>query len=416
MGIWDAIFVGGGASGLIGSIMLKRQLPSARVLVLEKQSRVGKKLLSTGNGTCNLSNIHISPNYYHGDDSYFPDYVLTTFPPEHVRTFFESIGVLTEIRENGRIYPICASAAAVLDCILEEMKERKVSVETNACVTSIQRNGKDFLVKTATDEYLTSHIVVCTGGVASPSLGGCDDGYALLQAFGHKKNTVTPSIVQVKTDTQFVKAVKGLRLNANVSVRENQKEVSNSFGEVLFTEYGLSGPAVMQVSRAVGRWETKKQGKMEIALDLFTGNSEDWVYQTLKERKKRFPKRSLEEYLTGMLQKRIGQTVLRSRQIMPLSRECGSLTEKELKTIASTLKEWTFPVFGTKGFGGAQVTAGGILTKDFSPLTLESSCCPHLYALGEVLDVDGDCGGYNLHWAFASALAVSDAIRKDLEA
>ena len=411
---WDAVFIGGGAAGLAGAIMLKRLCGEASVLIVEKGQRVGRKLLATGNGTCNFSNREANALQYHGQDPAFPAAALTAFPPSDAAAFFASIGVESEVRSNGRMYPICASASAVLDCLRAECAARGVEVLCDTAVTAIEPQKGGFLLKTAGEPIETKLVAVTAGGAASPSLGGCADGYALLTALGYKKTPLFPSIVQVRTDTAFVKAVKGLRVDGTVTFRLNGTPVASETGEILFTEYGISGPAVMQISRVVGDWERAKKGELTAHIDLLPAMPADTLKEKLNTRKLLFANRSLEDYLTGLLHKRIGQTVLRYVKVVPLTREAGSLTEEETKAIADGIKNWTLTVTGTQGFGGAQVTAGGIDTADFEPYTMESKRHPGLFAAGEVLDVDGDCGGFNLHFAWASACAAASAMSERL--
>ena len=413
----DALFIGGGAAGLCGALMLKRCAPQRSVVVLEKAPRVGKKLLATGNGTCNLSNIHADKTRYHGQDASFVDTVLGAFSPREARTFFASIGVTTEVRENGRIYPECASAAAVLDCLRLALAEAGVTVICDTAATKLTPKNGEWEVATLdkdgkVDTLYSKNVIVAAGGCASPKLGGCGDGYDLLAALGYERTALTPSIVTLKTDTTFVKAVKGLRVNAAVTLTDG-KNTRRDRGEVLFCDYGLSGPAVMQVSRLAGEWERKKQGALTLSLDLCPDLSEEEVFAMLNVRRALHCKRLLEDYLTGLFQRRIGQTVLKAAKALPFTRDAGSLTDEELHAIVKTLKKWEFSVTGTTGFANAQVTAGGVKTDAFDPHTMQSKRHRGLYAVGEVLDVDGDCGGFNLHFAWASALVCAESVAKE---
>lgn len=399
---WHTLIVGGGASGLAAAVFCARRIGGERVILLEKAPRVGKKLLATGNGTCNITNRRADTSHYHGADASFTAPVLQAFSPEACLDFFESIGVVCTSREAGREYPLCEQAAAVLDCLRLELQALGVTERCDTAVTAIRYENGGFSVVTDNETLYAKHVVLATGGAAAPALGGSAEGYALATSLGHKKTPLFPSIVQVKTDTTFIKAMKGLRTDATVSFVLDGKPLCHHTGELLFTEYGISGPAVMQISRAVGDWERRKIGKMQAVMDLVPSISETALVEHLKAR----PARTAEDFLTGVLHKRIGQTMCRAAGF--------SLNEvvTDHRRLAHMMKQFTVDVIGTQGFGGAQVTAGGIDTKGVDPVTLQSRLIPHLYLIGELLDVDGDCGGYNLHWAWASAYAVAEAVSR----
>lgn len=399
---WHTIIVGGGASGLAAAVFCARALGGDQVLLLEKAPRVGKKLLATGNGTCNITNRRADVSHYHGSEPSFTASALRAFPPQACIDFFASLGVVCASREEGREYPLCEQAAAVLDCLRLELKRLGVTERCDAAVTAVRTEKGGFAVVTADDIVYAEHIILCTGGAAAPSLGGSAEGYTLATALGHRKTPLFPSIVQVKTDTTFVKAVKGLRTDATVTFVLDGKPLCSHTGELLFTEYGISGPAVMQISRAVGDWERRKSGVMQAVIDLLPAMSEEELVEHLKAR----PVRTAEDFLTGLLHKRIGQTVCRAAGF--------SLNEtvRDHRRLAAAIKRFTVNVIGTQGFGGAQVTAGGIDTRDVDPVTMQSRLVRGLYLIGELLDVDGDCGGYNLQWAWASAYAAAQAVSR----
>ena len=399
---FHTVIVGGGASGLAAAIFCARQSGGAGVLVLEKAPRVGKKLLSTGNGTCNITNRSVAAGHYHGGYPSFAASALSQFSHEQCMAFFESIGIVCSERENGRMYPVCEQAAAVLDCLRLELARLNVTVRCECEVTAVSRQKNGFVLTTATDTVFAKHVILATGGAAAPALGGSSAGYALATALGHSKTPLFPSIVQVKTDTAFIKAMKGLRTNAVVTFCLDGTPQCSHDGELLFTEYGISGPAVMQISRVVGDWERRKQGKMTAVLDLLPSMTEEELSAHLRTR----PVRTAEDFLTGLLHKRIGQTVCRAAGY------ALSDTVTDTDRLVSAIKRFEVEVYGTQGFGGAQVTAGGIDTADICPDTLGSRLVDDLYLIGELVDVDGDCGGYNLRWAWASAWAAAQAVSR----
>lgn len=409
----DIAVVGGGAAGLTAALLCARA--GARTVLLEKAPRVGKKLLATGNGTCNLSNLSASPARYHGAGSAgFVRPVLEAYPPRRIMAFFEELGLACEARADGRIYPRTAQASAVLDCLRLAMSAAGAEERTGCSVTAMQRTADGFVLETDGGRLTSRLVLVSTGGAAAPSLGGGTDGYTLLTALGHTRTPLFPSIVQVKTDPSAVRALKGIRLNAAVTFRLDGRTLSQETGELLFTEYGLSGPAVMQASRPVGDWERRKAGRMTAVLDLLPDRTERDLCICLEQRR-RLPGRTLEDYFTGLLHKRVGQALLRQAGIGPFTRPVSDLSEKQTVRLANGIKNWEIPVIGTQGMGGAQVTAGGIALDEVDPASLMSRKVPGLYLAGEVLDVDGDCGGFNLQWAWASAHAAASAMRKALK-
>ena len=409
MQMYDTIIVGGGAAGLTAAVLLGRQKLS--VLLLEKQPRVGKKLLATGNGTCNITNANATPDRYHGD-RHTADAVIRQFSPSDTVAFFNSIGVSCVKRPDGKYYPRAEQAAAVLDQLRAEAAVYGVFEQCDTAVQAIQPTKNGFTVNTDNGNYTAKTVLVCTGGAAAPQLGGGVDGYGLLTTLGHTKTPLFPSIVQLKTDITFIKAMKGLRVDGTVTIATDKMRRSET-GEILFTEYGLSGPAVMQVSRVAGDWERQKKGACTVSLDLFPDMREGELI-TLLARRRALQGRTLENFFTGFLNKRIGQTVIRAAGLT-LTAPVDSLTDADVAALAQLLKNWTFPVLGTKGFNGAQVTAGGIKANEFADSTMESCYQKGVFAAGEVLDVDGDCGGFNLQFAFASAAVAAGGILRRLK-
>lgn len=413
-GKYDLVIVGGGAGGLFAAAYISRVAQDAgasmRIALLERGKRTGRKLAVTGNGTCNISHVPVLPENYHGNETNFAMQALRTFPPESCMAFFRSVGVDTHRREDGRVYPDCLQASAVLDCLRAELQVNGVEELCETEVTALRPQNGNWHIVTTNGEKVAKCVIIAAGGTASPSVGGCSNGYALLKALGCTTAPLFPTVVPVKTDTTYVRAVKGIRVDATVAFRLNDKVCASANGEVLFTEYGLSGPAVMQASRPVGEWERQKRGEMTAVLDLFPTLSAQELQNRLTERLQ-LRGRLTDEWLTGFMNKRLGQTVLRVCQI-PLNISLDTITPNQVRTIASICKAWELSVLGTAGFGSAQVTAGGIVTTDFLTNTLECRRHRGLYAIGEVLDVDGDCGGYNLQWAWSSAMAAASHILK----
>lgn len=399
----DTAIIGGGAAGLFAAVRLA-QAGTGPVAVLEKADRVGRKLLATGNGTCNITNRDLALRHYHGEHPAFARPALNAFSHRDTEAFFASIGVECVAEPDGRVYPRCRQAGSVLDCLRLAAAEAGVRFYTGCPVTAITPRKKGFVLTLPDEDIPARRVLVAAGGAASPSLGGGSDGYALLTALGHTRTPLFPTIVQLRTDTTFVKAVKGIRVDAAVTLNGGGGAASAA-GEVLFTEYGLSGPAVMAISRLAGDWERQKKGGMTVHLDLMPDLSLDRVSALIQERR-RFTLREAGDFLTGFVNKRVGQTIMRAAGIA-LSTPVGALSGREAARVAMLLKDWAIPVTGTQGLKAAQATAGGIDTAGFDPATMQSRLVRGLYAAGEVLDIDGDCGGYNLQWAWSSAAAAA---------
>ncbi len=389
------LIIGGGASGLMAALTASER-PENRVVLLERQARVGRKLLATGNGRCNLTNRKLSLENYHGEDSDFCECALMRFDQERTLQFFRGLGLLTVAEPSGRVYPVSDSANSVVDVLRLALAQRE-NVELRAgCEVQLLRkkNGK-FEAVLPDGSVLADCAIVCAGGCAGGKLGGTELGYRLLESFGHKRTKLYPALVQLKTDTSYVRALKGVRCEAALTYRAGALRCEAA-GEVQFTEYGVSGPAVFELSRAAS-----VAGGGMLLLDLLPETSQDELFSLLHARCMSCPGWKSEELLTGLVHNRLGKTILR-RCELPFESTCGALEEAALQAVCRTVKHFALEVRGTMGMDGAQVTAGGIRTPEFRADTLESRLCRGLYAAGEVLDIDGDCGGYNLQWAWSS--------------
>ena len=387
--------IGGGASGLMAACLLSRAGKS--VILLEKQARVGRKLLSTGNGRCNLSNLNASAKDYYGDPAYIRA-ALDAFSPEDAIDFFESIGVICAPDEEGRVYPLSNQAAGVLDALRLCAAEHGCDIRTDFAVKSI-RKKKQFIIEAESGQQIQADkVIIACGGLAAPKIGGCGDGYKLLEAFGHKISPKLPAIAALKTDPEAVRALKGIRMQGEISLVSGGKTLRRERGEILFGDGSISGIAAMQLARQLNL-ELKRNHVCTVRLNFLPGAPADCIPQ----RCRMLPERPMDDFLSGIVPKRLGQVLCKAAGIAPLSILAKELTPAQQKALQDVLTGWTLPVKGSLGFDQAQVTCGGAELKDFRPENLESRLVPGLYAIGEVLNVDGDCGGFNLHWAWASA-------------
>ncbi len=399
----DVIIIGGGASGLCAAIAIKQLAPQKSVRIFESLPRVGKKLITTGNGRCNISNKNITLDRYHGEHKDFCKYALEKYNLSVCEKFFYNIGI-PFIYEGDKVYPASLQAGSVVDCLRFAAEELGVIIHTDIKVTDINTMGKDYKILSNKLGFITENVIIATGGLAGGEKLGCDgEMLDILKKAGFKTVKPQPSIVQIKTKNDITKQLKGIKLDANVSVLKDNEILRRDFGEVLFTDYGLSGPPVMQVSR-----EVSKNGGDLVSLDIMPNTAFEELCSIIEDRAKRFSDRTLEEFFTGMFNKRVGQVILKTAGFK-LSDKASILCGKARK-VANVIKNMQFAVTGTTGFANAQVTAGGLDTTQFNPKTMESNDCKNLYCIGEILDIDGDCGGFNLQWAWSSAMAAANAI------
>ena len=398
--LYDIAILGGGASGLLAACALSES--GRRIVILEKQGRVGRKLLSTGNGRCNLTNRGAKPSDYHGSRQ-AAQFALKAWPPRRIEGCFARLGIPCVADEAGRVYPMSRQAASVLDALRLRCDENGVETLTEFCVTRLSRSKSGFAAVSADGRKVEARcVLVCTGGLAAPKLGASGEGYKLLESLGHTITPRFPAIAALKTPPEPVRGLKGIRAEGTITLLSGKDELRTEAGEILFAEAGISGIAAMQLARQVNETLRMKR-PCAVRLDLMAEPV------SLSDRAKALPKRSMEDFLNGIVPKRLGQTLVKAAGI-DLSRAAGELTRAELDRLTALLTGWVIPVTGTLDFDQAQVTAGGASLKDFDARTLRSLRCPGLFAAGEVLDVDGDCGGFNLQWAWSSALMAAQGI------
>lgn len=390
----DVLIIGGGAAGMMAALTAAER--GCSVLLLERQSRVGRKLLATGNGRCNLTNHRVSPEHYHGDEPSFCGRALRAFDVGATLQYFASLGLLTVQEDSGRVYPMSNMAGSVLDVLRYALERPGVQVLTGQTVTALKKTAGGFTVRTETDTFSAERVILAAGGAAGSKVGGVMDGYRLAKGLGHHRTVLYPSLVQVKTDPTYPRSLKGVKAECGISIRRGEHVLAQSRGEVLFTEYGVSGPAVFDLSRAVS---TGGDG-LSCALDFFP----DWeprdVLDWLRQRRQAMAGHEASTLLVGACHTRLGQMLCKAAGFT--SQSAAALTDDDLRRIAAQATAFTLPITGTCGFDQAQVTAGGLRTDEFDPATLQSRLVPGFYACGEVLDVDGDCGGFNLQWAWSS--------------
>ncbi len=403
--VYDIAVIGGGAAGLVSAIYAAQKNRKLNIVVLESLSRVGKKLITTGNGRCNITNKNASKNDYHSEDVDALDTVFGKYFLNETMDFFSNIGIEITFENDGRAYPYSYQASSVVDALRFACEENKVEIKTDTKVSDFSLYNSVYSLSTENEKIMAKSIIIATGLFSGGNSVGSDGSfYNLLKKKGFKTVKTTPSIVQIKADTAVTKQLKGIKTEALATLLNGGETVRTEKGEVLFTDYGLSGPPILQISREVSR----KKGEFTVLLDLMYDFTEKQLTDLLYKRRENLKNRNAENFLTGLLNKRVGQTVVKLCGIN-LNSEISSITDNEIIKIAKKVKNFDFSVVGTTGFNNSQVTAGGIALCEFDKNTLQSKRYKGMFAAGEILDVDGDCGGYNLQWAWSSAMLAADS-------
>lgn len=386
--------VGGGASGLIACIAHKTEYPDNSVLLLEKMPRVGKKILATGNGRCNLTNLGAAAEDYNRPDFVSP--AMDAFPPQSNIDFFKKIGLFTCCDGEGRVYPYSFNASSVLNCLRNECKRLGVDVVTDCFVKSVIRNNAAFCIN---GEYECEKLIIACGGKSSSVHGSDGSGYKLLESLSHTIIFPKPSLCQLCADNRVTKKLKGIRVKGKLTLEKSGKTIGESSGEILFTDYGLSGIAALDISSFAAKQNNCND--LKIKIDMACDYSERELFEYVNYEKSVFKLASCENALSFILPQKAGEVFVKECGI-DAQKSFSSLTDSDVKKLVGILKSFTLDVVGTKGFDSSQVTSGGADTREFDKNTLQSKKIKNLYCCGEVLDVDSRCGGFNLQWAWSS--------------
>lgn len=386
--------IGGGASGMCAALAAAEN-DNVQVLLFERQARVGKKLLSTGNGRCNLSNVNVTIDRYHGDAVNFAKSALVQFAVGETLSWFSGLGLMTVEEPTGRIYPYSDHANSVVDVLRFALKKPNIVVKTGCEVTKLRKTNQGFVLTAQEEEYFCHKVIVACGGLAGTKVGGGMAGYKLLKSMGHQVTRLRPSLVQLKSTWHGCVALKGVRTNCRAQILHNSETVAQSVGELQFTEYGLSGPVIFEVSRDV----CQSAGNWLCRLDFLPEVTVQTLHEMLASR--RGMHFLAEDLLVGILHNRLGRVLVAAAGIVG-QKNADAVTDGEIEELCRLIKSLEVELTEPMGMDCAQVTAGGAVTGEFDPDTMESRLVPGLYACGEVLDIDGDCGGFNLQWAWSS--------------
>ena len=393
---YKVIIIGGGAVGLTCAASLN--IAGKDVLLLERGERLGRKLAATGNGQGNVSNLALSSVNYFSSEPFVSariDKLLQTYDVAAIKEFYASIGVLLLADGRGRVYPAGRQASALSDALRFRVQEKGIVTRLKAFVEGVEKVQNGFVVTAQIaekkEQFFAQSVLVCTGGKAAKNFGTDGAGYGLTQKFGHTCTRLHPSLVQLKCDVKHTKTLKGIRVNdAHVTAYADGKKLSSVVGDLIFTDYGVSGDAVFRISAFLA---DKLQEKASLSIDLLPSLSKQELLHFLEEKQKNCPKLDKSELLSGILNNQVGRAVVK---------RYGA----NLSAIVDGVKNFTLEITGSLGFDYAQVTKGGVPISEVDE-RFQSKKADGLYLAGELLDVDGECGGYNLHFAFACARTVA---------
>ena len=399
------IIIGGGASGLIAAILIARE--GGTVTLLEQNSRIGKKILVSGNGKCNIGNRNITPRCFHSQNPPFVESTLKGYGFAKIETFFHSIGLALIEGREGKIFPMSMQASSVTEILEYEAREAGVEIICDAPVETVRVEKGFFTIESAKGRFSAYKLLLASGSPAAPQLGGSLGGLKLAEDLGHTLLPVYPSLVQLCSEEQWVRAASGVKIEGIVKLYANGEYIIEKRGDLLFTNYGISGLAILDISREVSL-RLADYAYCELQLDLMPEWTREQLNRLLLSHLHKGARKPLVLWLQGMLNKKLIPIVL--EQSGTKAKKEGDLNRKEIGRLVYALKNLKLSISGTRGFKGAEVATGGIDTTEVDAETMVSRKVPGLYFAGEILDVDGDRGGFNFHFAWTSGMRAAEAI------
>ncbi|WP_315117091.1 NAD(P)/FAD-dependent oxidoreductase [uncultured Clostridium sp.] len=404
----DIIIVGGGASGLVAAIVAKDR--GLDVAIVEGNDRIGKKILTTGNGRCNITNTCVNNLKYYSNNTNFFKSIIESFNLNNTIEFFNSLGLPLVELEDGKIYPMSLQASSVLDIFRMAIDERNIPLYLNSKINKIQKLNNTYKLFTSEDiSFTCNKLILSCGGASAPATGSDGSGFLLAKSLGHELISPVPGLVQLKLKHDKLKALSGIKFDGTSKIFINDELIREEYGEILFTDYGISGPPILQVSSIISRALYEKN-KVVISIDINPNTTKEQLSFFLENHWGTFSYRSLHDSLIGIVNKKLIPILLKECSISDIHKPCYQLSWKEKNSIISLLKKWNFAVYDTNSFKNSQITCGGVDTKNIDPYTLQSKIVQNLFFTGEILDVHGDCGGYNLQWAWSSGYIVGTNI------
>ena len=399
-----AAIIGGGASGLMCGCVAGKRNKGKKIVILERDNRVGKKILVSGNSRCNLTNMGADINNYNSSFYDGVEFLLKNYPPEKIVEYFESIGLITYVDNEGRVYPLSKQSTAVLAVLRNELNRLGVDEICDTEVTAISRCDNGYKLKCKDKTIIAKKVVIATGGKNNYAQKVVRDTQIPSKSIGLKTSKLTPSLSPVKVNSPYIKSLKGIRAQGKVTAIINGKETRADYGEIQFTNDSLSGICVFNLSGIINSSDNAK-----IRVQLLPDYSFEEITTMLHKRKKLVCKESVQEIFTGLFHKNIGIALLKESKI-DTNITANKLTDADINALSKTINEWIFKVEKSGDFSKAQVTRGGIYGNQIDPVTMECKQQKSIYLCGEAIDVDGDCGGFNLQFAFASGMCVGEQL------
>ena len=403
--------IGGGAAGIIAAITAKRLNKNIQIDLFDANKSIGKKILASGNGRCNISNTNITSKNYLGENPGFVNYALKEFDFKAFEKFCKSIGLLLDIKPSGKVYPLSNEAKSVTNLLELCLKDLDVNIFSEHFIKDIEKMDDKFVIKTDESEYKDYEKVLISNGLgAAPQLNASESGLDFASKFGHSYNPTYPSLVGLQTDAIYNSKLQGVKKECNVSLFVNGSLEQEIFGDVLFTSYGVSGFAILDISQLAALNLSSYQD-VKIAINFFPKINKNDLADQIQSLFKTAPNQKAVDILTGMVSNKIAPVLLDICKIN-LNMKASEINAKQIKAIAYQLNQWKLKVIDTQGFGHAEASGGGVRTVEVDNKTYESKLCKGLFFAGEVLDIVGNRGGFNLHFAWASGYLVGKSLGK----
>ena len=400
--------IGAGASGLLTSIILGRA--GFKVTIFEKNKKIGRKILVTGNGRCNISNENIDLSNFYSTDINFIDYTLKQFTYSKFKQFFQDLGLELITHKDGKVYPQTLQASSVVDILWFEASQFGINCLLDTNVEKIQFRQNKFIITSNNDtQQQFDKVIVASGSRAMVKLGSSDAGYKFAQGFGHSIIKPFASLVQLESNNNQIQALAGVKIDTKVELIIDKEYIQSAVGDVLFTNYGLSGNAILDISREVS-YALNLEKVVTVKIDIFPQFSKDILISKLTKRLKNSNEKDKYFWLEGFVHQKLIRYIVDNCGIKKQIENASELNKKDVMKLVYFMKNINIDIESTKGFDSAEVSAGGINISEIKSKTMESKLQKGLYFVGEVLDVDGACGGYNLHWAWASGYVCANGI------